>query len=161
MCFRELLRQCSGQVPSHFQWLPTQWCSLDGHPSCPGHFPCSPHLNPRIQYLNKPVTQLSFLKLCFGGTHSKTLSFGVRHCSYSTKLFKTGPWRHIVVCRHFLCSLLFLPSLLDSVSPLLSGAPWLLEPVLVMNYFSCVSNSSTNNINWESHKCTLEPRKKY
>ena len=58
----------SGYQPNGAPWM--------DYPSRPGHFPCSPHLNPRISYLNKPVTQLSYLKLSMGGTHNKNLSFG-------------------------------------------------------------------------------------
>lgn len=40
----------------------------------------------------------------FGVTHNKNLTFEVKHCFHSTKLFKTGPWRHITIGRQFWCS---------------------------------------------------------
>lgn len=96
------------------------------------------------------------------GTHNQKLSFGVRNCSYSTKLFKTGSQRPIPICWHFWHSPLFLPLPLGSVWPPSSSVPWYLQPLLSGKCFSCVLKGfPTCIINWEPGECTWEPRKQY
>lgn len=67
MYYIKLLRQScikylvtsSGYHPNDAFWMDSL--------SCPGQFPCHSHLYARITFLNKPLSHLPYLTLCFEG----------------------------------------------------------------------------------------------